>query len=67
MPGVSYDLYANLIRNMKLVKHRVYDAVEGAFCLRRNAAKGGKKNAGWKTVRTTHEIATILYHVSMLH
>lgn len=30
------------------------------YLLRRNAAKGGKKYAGWKTVRIVHAIASIL-------
>jgi hypothetical protein len=35
------------------------------FWRRRKAAKGGKKNAGWNTVKTVHAIASILLFISM--
>jgi hypothetical protein len=37
------------------------------FWRRRKAAKGGKKNAGWNTVKTVHAIASILIVISMLY
>jgi hypothetical protein len=36
------------------------------FWRRRKAAKGGKKNAGWNTVKTVHAIASILFSVSIV-
>jgi hypothetical protein len=60
--GKYLKVYVLLILMQIRVYERVYMCMlNGKIYLRwRNAAKGGKKKAGWNAVRTTHAIASIL-------